>query len=133
MRRFTNTIAVSLVFLILSGCASTTLINTEPSNAEIWIDGINMGYTPYSHTDTDLSFSTKTVQLKKGGFQDATHVIKRDQMNVQNTVLSFLCFWPGLLWSWEYPASYTFSLVKNTADLYDMNFESEFEYVALSN
>nr|HPQ42374.1 hypothetical protein [bacterium] len=101
--------------------------------AEIWIDGIKVGTTPYTHTDSDLSFSTKTVQFKKAGYEDTTRIIKRDQMNTQNAILSFLCFWPGLLWAWEYPPSYSFELVKNTADLYNMNFESEFDYVAIND
>ena len=130
MKRTMNTIAILLAVAILSGSASTTIIKSEPATAEIWVDSLKMGQTPYTHTDTDLSFSTKTIQLKKAGYSDLTRVIKRDQMNTQNAVLSFLCFWPGLLWSWEYPPSYTFSMVKNTADLYEMNFDSQFEYVA---
>ncbi len=94
------------------------------------MDGLRMGETPYTHSDTELSFSTKTVQLKMAGYEDFTGIIKRDKMNTQNTVLSFLCFWPGLLWSWEYPPTYTFNLVKNTADLYQMNYEFTPEFVA---
>lgn len=121
---------VLLSAVLLAGCASTTTINSEPTSAELWMDGLRMGQTPYTHTDTELSFSTKTVQLKMAGYDDFTGIIKRDKMNTQNTILSFLCFWPGLLWSWEYPPTYTFTLVKNKADLYQMNFEFAPEFVA---
>lgn len=119
---------ISLLFL--AGCASTTTINSVPASAEIWIDGMKVGNTPYTHTDEDLSFSTKYVQLKKAGYQDFSGTIKRDKMNTQNFIISFLCFWPGFLWSWEYPPTYTFSMVKNTADLYEMSYEYAPEFVA---
>ena len=68
--------------------------------------------------------------LKKAGYQDFNNVIKRDKMNTQNFIISFLCFWPGFLWSWEYPATYSFTMVKNTADLYEMSYEYAPEFVA---
>jgi len=131
MKRFTGMMSITLLSIIfLAGCASVTTINSNPTSAEIYVDGVKMGVTPYTHSDTDLSFSTKTIQLKAHGYKDFTGIIKRDKMNTQNAVISFICFFPGLLWSWEYPPSYTFTLVKNTADLYEMSYEFAPEHVA---
>ncbi|MGB3976443.1 MAG: PEGA domain-containing protein [bacterium] len=123
-----SVILMSVVFL--AGCASITTINSNPSGAELWLDGMRMGTTPYTHSDTDISFSSKTVQLRLAGYRDFTGAIKRDKVNTQNAILSFLCFWPTLLWSWEYPPSYTFDLQKNTAGLFQMDYEFTPEFIA---
>ena len=131
MKRTNWVTSITLLCVVfLAGCASMTTINSVPSSVEIWVDGMKVGNTPYTHNDTDLSFSTKTIQLKENGYQDFTGIIKRDKMNATNAIISFLCFFPGLLWSWEYPPSYTFTMVKNTADLYEMSYEFTPEYVA---
>ncbi len=121
--RFTYYSPILILFVCLIGCASTTTINSVPSSGDLYLDGIKMGQTPYTHTDTDILFSQKVVQIKKEGYDDFTGFIKRDKINAQNAVLSALCFWPTLLWSWDYPPSYTFSLQKKVALINNMDFQ----------
>lgn len=41
------------------------MIQSNPSGAKLYLNGENVGETPYSHTDTKIAGSTTTVQLEK--------------------------------------------------------------------
>lgn len=48
--KFKNLITYNLITVLLfSSCVSATLIDSSPSNAKIYINGENVGTTPYKH------------------------------------------------------------------------------------
>jgi len=53
--------ATTLVFA--SGCASTTLIKSQPSGAKVYLDGESVGRTPHQMTDTKIVGSATRVKL----------------------------------------------------------------------
>lgn len=69
--------STALVFSV--GCASTTMIRSEPGAANVYIDGSKVGKTPYMHSDTKIVGSTTRVRLTKEGYEDFETIIKRDE------------------------------------------------------
>ena len=75
MRRL---VIIFSVFL-LSSCASTTIINSEPQGAQVLLNGEVVGSTPYTHTDRKMIGSTTTVLLKKEGYEDYKTLMVRNE------------------------------------------------------
>jgi len=62
MKRIT---ALTMVFFFLVGCASTTLIKSNPPGAKLQVDGKIVGETPHFYTDKAVAGTVKMVTLKK--------------------------------------------------------------------
>ena len=65
--------------LLFASCASTTLINTTPAGAKVYLDGEAVGTTPYSHKDTKIVGTTTTLKLEKEGFEPFTTTFSRSE------------------------------------------------------
>ena len=66
------TVKKFLVFvpLFLSvACSSSTIIKSEPSGADISVDGRTVGKTPYTLEDSSIVYSTTRVSLSKPGYK----------------------------------------------------------------
>jgi len=113
MKKF---IALITTFFFLLGC-STTLINTKPTGAEVYIDGQLKGKTPYSYTGSTFFTvpNQKMITLKKEGYGEASHQIAR-KTNWACIVVGVCLFFPILFWCSEYPPEYTFALEKLEGD-----------------
>src|SRR4030043_1684887 len=75
-------IASSIAFFFLLGCASATLIKSNPPDAKLYLDGQYKGETPYTYADRAAAGTMRTVTLKKEGYKDFTGYIKREQLSV---------------------------------------------------
>lgn len=100
---------VLVVAVFVSGCASSTLINTSPTGAKVYIDGQLLGTSPVSHSDTAVSGSTKAVLLKKEGYKDKTILIRKEDVKIGPIIGGLLVLFP-FIWTLGYPDSYTFEL-----------------------
>lgn len=54
--------------ILLSSCASTTIIQSNPSGAKVYLNGEPAGVTPYTHQDTKLVGTTTSLKLEKEGY-----------------------------------------------------------------
>jgi hypothetical protein len=104
-------LAITLVCFFLFGCASTTLIKSNPSGAKILVNGQVIGETPQFYTDKAVAGTAKTVTLKKEGYKDFDSYIKRDQFSVPNLIGGIFLIAP-LIWILEYPSQYNFIMEK---------------------
>jgi len=100
--------------LLLSGCASATLINSVPPGAKVYIDGQYLGQAPVTQKDTAILGSSKGVVLKKEGYRDCSGTIRKDEIQAGPLVAGLMVYIP-LLWMMGYPAQYTFELEKLSA------------------
>jgi hypothetical protein len=94
---------------LIVGCASTTIIRTNPSGANVMVNGNVIGRTPYTQTDTDpVMIPPKQFTLEMPGYQTATvTAAKTDWANVKTIgfALGGFVLWPlwaGLLWAPDY-------------------------------
>jgi hypothetical protein len=100
------TLAISI-----SACASTTIINSEPNGAAVYLNGEKVGLTPYTHTDTKIVGSTNTVLLKNEGYQDFSASFSRNEdVNVGAIIGGFFVLVP-FLWTMDYKPSHSYEMV----------------------
>lgn len=62
-------VALACVVSLGTGCASTTQITSEPSGAEVRVDGQQVGHTPASFAEEQVwVWTSHNVVLKKKGY-----------------------------------------------------------------
>ncbi|MEI7802437.1 MAG: SHOCT domain-containing protein [Bacteroidota bacterium] len=99
----------SIIFL--SSCVSTTLLQTTPSGANVYVKGQNMGTTPYSYSDTKIVGSTTPISFKKDGYQDLNITLHRtEQIDIAPAVVGFFVLWPLWLWIMKYDDTHSYQL-----------------------
>ena len=103
-------VCVVAIFALLSvGCASSTMINSIPPGAKVYVDGLYLGRSPVTQKDTALLGSSKTVILKLEGYSDRIGTIRKEELKVGPLIGGILVLVP-LLWVTGYPSQYTFEL-----------------------
>jgi hypothetical protein len=102
-------IALMMVFLFLFGCASTTLIKSNPPGAKLQVDGQVVGETPQFYTDKAAAGTVKTVTLKKEGYKDFNGLIRREKLLVPVLIGGIFLIVP-FIWILEYPSQYSFEM-----------------------
>jgi PEGA domain len=98
------------VFFFLQACASSTLIQSQPSGAKLYLNGEPVGNTPYTMTDTKIIGSTTTVRLEHPGYESTNGVIARnEEFEVGACIGGMFLLFP-FLWVQKYKPTHTFEL-----------------------
>jgi hypothetical protein len=109
MRRHLRLVA-SVTVVVLSGCASTTLIQSQPSGAKLYLNSEPVGTTPYTMTDTKIMGTVTTVRLEAPGYEPTTTAISRnEEFNVGACIGGAFVLVP-FLWLFGYKPTHTFEL-----------------------
>jgi hypothetical protein len=98
--------------IIISGCASTTLLTTSPDNAYIYIRGQNRGTTPYKYSDIKVAFSSTPVTFKKTGYYDKNIILKKNEKIDEGALLSGIILYVPFLWIMKYDPYHSYELEK---------------------
>ena len=93
------------------GCASKTNIKTRPEGAEVYIDNVRKGITPFQYEDTAIAGSTKTLKLKKEGYRNFDTVIRKSEFQWGPCIGGAFVLVP-LIWVLGYPDEQEFALEK---------------------
>jgi hypothetical protein len=104
-------VASTMVIFFLLGCASATVIKSNPPAAKLYLNGQPMGETPYTYADRAAAGTMRTVTLKKEGYKDFTGTIKREQLSVPALIGGIFLLVP-FIWILEYPPQYNFEMEK---------------------
>lgn len=108
-------LATSVLF---AGCSSTTLIQTIPSGAKVYLNGEYAGVTPYSHSDTRIVGSTTLLTLKKEGYEVLNTSFSRDETADVGAIVGGVFFIFPFLWTMKYKPVRTYELIPlNNASL----------------
>lgn len=114
----TMTKSVSLILagsIFLTSCASTTMIQSTPVGAKVYLNGENVGTTPYEHRDTKIVGSTTTVKLQKEGYEDLiTSFSRNEQADVGAIVGGVFLLFP-FLWTMKYKPHHNYEMVRLTS------------------
>lgn len=107
----------SLAILIaLCGCESSTLIQSTPEGANVYVDGKNVGMTPYLYTDDKIIFSKTPLRLEYEGYQTVDYVLCRnEQPEVGPIVGAFFTSGITLLWGLGYNPEQNFEMIPDSA------------------
>ena len=112
---------LSAVFF--AGCASSTVIDSNPSGANLYLNGENVGTTPYSYKDTKIVGSRTSVKLKKAGYKNLdTSFSRSEQIDVKAIIGGVFVGFP-FLWTMKYKPTHTYELTadKNSDDMINEN------------
>ena len=134
MKNFSFKIKPMAVVLIaaalLSSCASTTLIDSYPSGANLYLNGEAVGQTPYEMTDTKPMFSCTTVRIEKENYNSFYTTICRNEEADVGAIIGGMFVTIPYIWALKYKPTHFYRLRENDGSNTDRNGEntdSEFE------
>lgn len=114
---FLRLVAVTTVLAFFSACASSTVIESKPSGAKVFLNGEPVGKTPYTMTDTKFVGSSTTVRLEAEGYEPYTTVISRTEELDVPPLIGGICLgvttfvgFAFLLWVMKYKPNHTYEL-----------------------
>ncbi len=113
-RGLTWSMAVMMAALpvLLTGCSSTTTLNSSPSGATIFVDGQKLGTTPVQFTSKSIVGTDHQVRLELAGYETTTAQFSRNgDANVGAIIGGIFLLFP-FLWTLDYQDGYTFDLQK---------------------
>jgi hypothetical protein len=107
-----KTIALLLACSIfLTNCVSTTMIQSVPSNAKVYIDGQAVGTTPYAYSDTKIVGSTTMVKLEKEGYEQLNVMFSRSEQADVGAIIGGVFVLVPFLWTMKYNPVHEYELV----------------------
>ena len=93
-----------------AGCASSTVLQSQPQGARVLINGVPVGNTPYTMTDTKIIESATPIRLEYPGYQPFDTMIIRSEEIDPAPFIGGLFIWPLLLWMFRYQATHLYVL-----------------------
>lgn len=96
--------------IFLAGCGSTTMIQSRPDNARVYLNGEYMGTTPYAHRDTKIVSSTTLVTLEKEGYQTFNTSFSRDEELDVGALIGGIFLLVPFLWIMKYKPFRTYEM-----------------------
>lgn len=107
---FHQSIAFILLIAIFSGCASSTVIQSVPKGAKLYVDGQLVGSTPYTLRDTKITGASTSLKLEAEGYESLfTYISKDEEVNV-GAIVGGVFFLVPFLWTMKYKPAYNFEL-----------------------
>lgn len=103
-------LTLSITTLLFCSCASSTLIQSYPSGARVYVNGQERGLTPYWHTDRKMIGAVTNIDILKDGYEPLYTYIERTEQVNAGAVLGGLFCWPLLAWSMQYDQTHNFEL-----------------------
>lgn len=100
----------ALIFVISVSACSSTVINSTPNGATLYMNGEKVGITPYTYTDKKILGSTNTVRLQKDGYQDFSAEFSRNESVSVLAIIGSPFILP-VLWIMDYKPTHSYELV----------------------
>lgn len=97
--------------ILFTSCASTTMIHSTPVGAKLYLDGENVGSTPYKHSDTKIIGSTTIVKLQKEGYEDLNTSFSRNEKADVGAIIGGVFVLVPFLWTMKYKPSHTYEMI----------------------
>jgi hypothetical protein len=92
-----------ICIMLLTGCVSSTLIQSNPSGAKVYVNGALAGTTPYKYKDSKIVGTKTSIRLEKEGYKPLSTYIKRnEQADVGAIIGGIFLFAPLFLWTMKY-------------------------------
>ena len=100
--------------ILMTSCSSTTMIQSIPNDAKVYLNGESVGTTPYTHRDTKIIGSTTTVQLEKEGYEPFSTSFTRDEEADVGAIIGGVFFLIPFLWTMKYKPTHTYELTPSS-------------------
>ncbi|RTQ45327.1 PEGA domain-containing protein [Hymenobacter gummosus] len=111
MRKFATPLLLLLTgSTLLSSCASTTVIQSNPGGARVFLNDEPVRVTPYRHTDTEIVGTTTTVRLEKEGYETLNTSFSRDEEVDVGAIIGGIFVTVPFLWVMKYKPTHSYEL-----------------------
>jgi hypothetical protein len=97
--------------ILFASCSSTTLIQSTPPGADVYVNQEKLGTTPYSYTDTKIVGSTTIFTLKKDGYQDLNVTLIRNEKADVGAIIGGIFVLVPFFWVCDYNPQHNYTLV----------------------
>lgn len=97
--------------ILISSCGSSTLIMTNPPDANVYLDGQPVGVTPYRYTDTKIVGSINNLKLEKEGFEPINTSFSRNEEADVGAIIGGIFFLFPFLWTMKYKPTHEYELI----------------------
>jgi hypothetical protein len=103
-------LAGAVTLATFTGCASSTVLQTQPPGARVSINGAYVGQTPFTLTDTKIIYSQTPIHFEYPGYAplDVT-LVRSEEPDVLPIVAGFFCLIPWL-WVFKYQSNHIYTL-----------------------
>ena len=103
-------IACAVTLCAFAGCASSTVLQTQPPGARVSINGAVVGNTPYTLTDTKIVGSTTPIHFEYPGYAPLDVTLSRsEEVDILPLIAGIFLLVP-LLWVTKYQATHLYQL-----------------------
>ena len=116
MSTLINTTAKPAATLLLAGtllfgsCTSSTIINSQPTGAKLYLDGQYKGTTPYQHSDTKIVGSLTDLRFEKEGYEPLQVPLVRNERADGGAIVGGIFLLFPFLWTMKYDPEHTYEL-----------------------
>ncbi len=107
---------VLILSLLFASCASSTLIETKPEAADVYINNEYAGKSPVVMKDYKFATSTTYIKLEKEGYETLQTSICRDEKIDIGAAIAGAFFYYPWLWVFEYKPLHSYILNPLSAD-----------------
>ena len=96
--------------VLITSCSSTTLIQSNPPGAKVYLNDEAVGTTPYTHKDKKIVGTTTIVKLEKEGYQSLTTSFSRDEEVDVGAIIGGIFVLVPFLWTMKYKPFHSYEL-----------------------
>lgn len=117
-KKRTTTKAISILLagsILLTSCASTTMIQSNTTGAKVYLNDEYVGETPHAYKDTKIVGSKTTVRLEKDGYEAFNGTLSRNEKADVGAIIGGFFLLVPFLWTMKYKPTHTYEL-KSTSD-----------------
>lgn len=114
---YSQKLFLKVASLLLSGCiffascSSSTLIQSVPSGAKLYVDGESVGVTPYKHRDSKVVTSTTDLRFEMEGYKTLYASFSKDEEPNVGAIIGGIFVLIPFLWVMKYKPTHVFELV----------------------
>ena len=101
-------LAVSILF---AGCASSTMIQSSPTGAKVYLNGEFAGKTPYLHSDTKIVGTVNDLKLEIDGYKPLYTSFSRNEEVDAGAIVGGVLVLIPFLWTMKYKPTHSYELI----------------------
>lgn len=103
-------VVAAITAVAVTGCASSTVLQSQPPGAHVFLNGNPVGVTPYTMTDTNIVGTTTQLRLEYPGYQTInTYIVRNEELDPVALITGILV-WVPLLWVLRYQPTHYFAM-----------------------
>lgn len=102
--------ACLITLVAFAGCASSTVLQSQPPGARVFLNNVPVGTTPYTMTDQNIVGTATQVRLEYPGYQPLnTYIVRNEDLDVLPLIGGLICLVP-FLWVMRYNPTHVYAL-----------------------